>query len=36
MVLQVRTDPCQLMARLDAGRPQVVGIADAGEHQQLR
>jgi len=36
MVLQVRTDTDQLMARLDSHGAQLVGIADAGEHQQLR
>ena len=36
VVLQVRADAHQLMARLHAGGAQLVGIADAGEHQQLR
>jgi hypothetical protein len=36
VVLQVRADTHQLMARLDARGAQLVGIADAGEHEQLR
>jgi hypothetical protein len=36
VVLQVRTDALQLMARLHAHGTQLLGISDAREHQQLR
>ena len=36
VILQVRTDADQVVARLHAHGAQLVGIADAREHEQLR
>ena len=36
MVVQILTDARQMVNRLNAAAPKMVGRADAGQHQKLR